>query len=161
MSCHPQISSLVAYGSEAEVKLVSILSALMGEPVVKTSGTFDAMDFQGATTFSELKRRSSDHHYTDAKIRTEGWLMPSSKVMKGWQALSEGKRVVFWYFWMRDKSLWSYEMSETDFSQPGSHFVPTNHYDTQNHVTIPQDQWVRASVDCSSLVFEEDLCWIE
>jgi hypothetical protein len=161
MSKHPGISSLVTYGTEGEQLLTSLISVIVGERVTKTAGTFDTMDFAGASSFSELKRRSSDWFYTDEKIQREGWLMPTTKVMKGWEALSEGKRVYFFYFWMRDKSLWMYEMKEGDFNGPNDHNPPKNHYDNQLHVTIQQDRWTRCNVDCSSIVFEEDSCWIE
>lgn len=160
MSCHPGISSLVAYGAEGELLLTSILCDIVGETISKTSGTFDTMDFEGETTFSELKRRSSDFFYCDTKIKEEGWLMPSCKVIKSWEKLSEGKKVFFFYFWMRDKSLWYYEMKEGDFSKE-EHKPPKNHYDKQLHVTIQEDKWKRCNVDCSSIVFEEDKCWIE
>lgn len=160
MSKHPGISSLVAYGYEGEDKLTSAISTYLGEHVVKTSATFDSMDFCGEKTFSELKRRSTDWTYYDTKIKEEGWLMPSNKVMKGWEEISKGKRVFFFYFWSFDKTLWAYEMSETDFTQKDDHFVPRNHYDNMLHVTIPQEKWTFVE-KLSSIVFEEETCWID
>ena len=160
MSCHPCISAKVSYGLEAEQKLLPILSTVVGEPIRKTGGTFDCMDFGGDSSFSELKRRTSDFSYRDEKIEREGWLMPSCKVIEGWWKLSEGKRVFFFYLWSCDKSLWVYEMKEGDFTSGDSHKVPKGHYDNQLHVAIPQELWSRVDCDLSSLVFEEDLCWI-
>jgi hypothetical protein len=160
MSCHPCIAAKVSYGLEAERKLLPILSDVIGEPLIKTVGTFDCMDMEGLTSFSELKRRTTDYTYEDERIKREGWWMPSCKVIKGWQELSEGKRVFFFYLWSCDKSLWMYEMKEGDFSSSDCHKVPKGHYDNQLHVAIPQERWTRVECDLSSLVFEEDLCWI-
>jgi hypothetical protein len=161
MSKHPAINCLYSYGSEAEKILMPIVSRVVGDTLKKTSETFDSMDMVGRKTFCELKRRGLTWHYRDAKIKKEGWLMPSNKVMRGWEELSKGKRVFFVYFWSKDKSLWVYEMKEGDFSASGDHFVPKGHYDTQLHVAIPQDRWCRVDVDLSGVVFEEDRCWID
>lgn len=160
MSCHPSISSLLEYGKEGETKLLSSISAYVGEPVTKTKGVFDNMDFISESFFCELKRRSKDYSYCDEKIKKEGWLISSSKVIKGWEEIAKGKRVFFFYFWTWDKSLWVYELQEGDFTQDGSHFIPKGHYDTMLHVTIPQDKWIRCG-ELSDVVFEEDVCWIE
>lgn len=160
MSLHPAISSLVTYGYEGEDKLTSAISQCLGEQVIKTASAFDSMDFGSPTYFVELKRRGLDWTYHDTKIKEEGWFMPSCKVIKGWEEISKGKRVFFFYFWSFDKTLWSYEMSATDFTQKDDHFVPKNHYDTMLHVTIPQDKWTFVE-KISSIVFEEETCWIE
>lgn len=157
---HPALSSLKKYGLEGEVKLLASVSVHVGEPVTKTKYEKDTMDMEGATTFSELKRRSSDWSYHDEKIKREGWLMPSSKVMRGWECLSDKKKVFFFYFWMCDKSLWVYEMKEGDFTGSKDHFIPHGHYDNQLHVRIPEEKWTKCAV-LSDVVFEEDLCWIE
>ena len=118
------------------------------------------MDMVGDTTFSELKRRSRDWSYRDEKIKKEGWLMPSCKVIEGWEQKSRGKKVYFFYLWMCDKSLWMYELKDGDFTQDGSHFIPRGHFDNQLHVRIPQEKWTPCG-DLSDVVFEEDVCWIE
>lgn len=161
MSLHPCIGFKVAYGTEAEQKLLPILSKVVGTELRKTSGTFDCMDLEGAGIFGELKRRGLDWFYTDTKIKEEGWLMPSCKVIRGWRELSEGKRVFFFYFWSKDKSLWLYEMKAGDFTRKGDHFVPKGHYDNQLHVAIKQERWQRVDVDLSDVVFEEETCLIE
>ena len=160
MSCHPCIAQKVSYGTEAEQKLIGVLSAVVGEPLVKTAGTFDCMDLKGDGVFAELKRRGCDWHWSDTKIKEEGWLMPSCKIQRGWRELAKGNRVVFFYFWSQDKSLWMYEMHETDFTAC-RHFVPRGHYDNQLHVAIPQQEWQRIAVDVSGIVFEEDTCLID
>lgn len=159
MSQHPAISSLVKYGSEGEEKLVSAISEFVGEQVMKTKGTFDSMDFTSPGFFCELKRRSSEWSYYDEKIKQDGWLMPSCKVIEGWEQKSRGKRVMFFYFWMQDKTLWAYELKDGDFTQPGSHTIPKYHYDKMLHVKIPEDQWMFCG-KLNDVVFEEDLCWI-
>lgn len=161
MSRHPCIAQKVSYGTEAEQKLIPILSAIVGEPLKKTSATFDCMDLVGRSSFSELKRRTPDWFYTDAKIKKEGWLMPSCKVIRGWEELSKGKRVFFFYLWSKDKSLWMYEMRDGDFNKKDDYVIPKGHYDNQLHVTIPQEKWRRIDVDLSSIIFEEDTCLIE
>ena len=160
MSVHPSIKSKVVFGTEAEQKLLPILSQAVNEKLHKTSGTFDVMDMVGSGIFAELKRRTSDFSYCDEKIQREGWLMPSCKIIRAWQELSEGKRVVFFYYWGCDKSLWMYEMSEGDFSSGDSHRVPNGHYDRQLHVAIVQDRWSRVDADLSEVVFEDEGCWI-
>lgn len=160
MSCHPAISTLLKYGLEGETKLISIISQVLREPVTKTSGGLDMMDFYSKSFFCELKRRSRDWSYRDEKIKKEGWLVSSSKVIEGWEQKSRGKRVVFFYLWMCDKTLWAYELQDGDFTQPGSHFIPNGHYDNQLHVRIPQDKWTQCG-NLSDIVFEEDVCWIE
>lgn len=160
MSYHPAISGLVTYGKEGEEKLMEAISYVVGEAVTKTTATFDTMDFEGHFSFSELKRRSSDWFYCDEKIKREGWLIPSCKVIRGWEELSNEKRVFFFYFWMRDKSLWMFEMKEGDFCNDGDHFIPKGHYDKMLHVAIQQDRWKRINCDMSSIVFEEDTCLI-
>jgi hypothetical protein len=160
MSVHPNINAKVIFGTEAEQKLLPILSSVVGEKLYKTAGTFDCMDMVGSGIFAELKRRTSDWSYCDEKIQREGWLMPSCKVIRGWRELSEGKRVVFFYYWGFDKSLWVYEMKEGDFSSDDCHKIPKGHYDKQLHVTIHQDRWTRCDVDLSGVVFEDEECWI-
>ena len=160
MSLHPNIKSKVIFGTEGEQKLLPVLSQVVGEKLHKTSGTFDCMDMAGERVFAELKRRSMDFSYCDEKIKREGWLMPSCKVIRSWQELSEGKRVIFFYFWSCDKSLWMYEMKEGDFSSEDCHRVPNGHYDKQLHVAILQDRWSRVDVDLSDVIFEDEGCWI-
>lgn len=160
MSCHPAIGGLVQYGTEAEEKLTAVLSDIVGETIKKTLKMFDVLDFQGSSTFAELKRRSSDYFYTDAKIKEEGWYVPSCKIIRGWDELSQGKRVLFFYLWMKDKSLWVYEMQEGDFSSNDCHKIPRGHYDNQLHVAIKEDQWCRCDADLSKIIFEEETCLI-
>lgn len=155
---HPSISSLVSYGEEAEQKLLSFLSDAVGEPLTKTKETFGILDFAGETVVAELKKRTSEWSYLDEKIQREGWLIPSCKILKGWDQMSEGKKVVFFYSWACDKSLWMYELQEGDFTSPGSHFVPRGHYDQMLHVAIPQSKWT--SLGRVEITFEEDECWI-
>ena len=161
MSKHPAINSLYTYGSEAEKYLMPIISRAVGDKLKKTSETFDSMDMTGKKTFCELKRRSSDWSYHDEKIKKEGWLMPANKVMRAWQELSEGKKVFFVYFWGFEKSLWLYEVKDTDFKKKEDYVIPKNHYDNQLHVTVPQEKWTRVAVDLSGVIFEEDKCWID
>lgn len=159
MSCHPCIASKVAYGEEGEQKLLGLLSDSVGEPLVKTKETYGILDFEGETVVAELKKRTSDWSYGDQKIQKEGWLIPSCKILKGWEQRSLGKRVVFFYYWACDKSLWMYELEDGDFTSAGSHFVPKGHYDQMLHVAVPQARWTRrGSVE---VAFEEDGCWIE
>lgn len=158
MSKHPAISTLVAYGAEAERILLPILSQIVQDGLKKTDGCFNTMDFQGKRTFAELKRRSKDWSYTDERIRQEGWLIPSCKILRGWEELSKGKDVFFFYFWMCDKSLWFYQLREGDFTGPKDHFVPKNHYDQMLHVTIPEEKWT--FVTKVENLFEEEQCLI-
>ncbi len=155
MSRHPGISSLVVYGSEAEQILLPVMSVAVGERMRKTAETMNTMDMEGETVFAELKRRSTDFSYHDEKIKREGWLMPSCKIMRGWEELSKGKRVVFFYFWREDKTLWMYELKEGDFTKT-PHFVPKNHYDQMLHVAIPQDRWTFVATIENQ--FEEERC---
>lgn len=159
MSCHPCIESKVAYGEEGEQKLLDFLSECVGEPLVKTKETFGVLDFAGETVVAELKKRTSDWSYDDEKIQREGWLIPSCKILKGWEQRSLGKRVVFFYYWACDKSLWMYELQDNDFTEAGSHFVPRGHYDQMLHVAVPQTRW--NSLGSVQVAFEEDGCWIE
>ena len=157
MSQHPAISSLVAYGTEAEQILLPMLSVAVGEPLTKTGGKMDTMDFEGRTVVGELKKRSSDWSYKNKKIYDEGWLIPSCKIIKGWEQIAAGKRVVFFYFWMEDKSLWMWEMEEDDFID-GGHFIPKNHYDQMLHVAVHQSSW--EFVGFVENKFQEEECWI-
>ena len=159
MSRHPNINFLVSYGNEGEQQLIKIISDIVGSTLKKTSYTFDSMDMESDSCLVELKRRSSDWSYSDKKIKEEGWLMPSIKVLKAHEVRSEGKKAYFFYFWSKDKSLWSLEIHEGDFcSCP--HFVPKGHYDNQLHVAIPQERWTKHNVDLSMLQFAEDECMI-
>lgn len=158
MSLHPCISSKVAYGEEAEEKLISVLSDAVGEPLVKTSETYGVLDFKGLTVMAELKKRTSDWSYLDEKIQREGWLIPSCKILKGWEQMALGKRVVFFYVWACDKSLWMYELQEGDFTSEGSHFIPKGHYDKMLHVAVPQSKWT--NLGTVSVRFTEEECWI-
>lgn len=158
MSCHPCIESKVAYGEEAEEKLIELLSNRVKEPLVKTKETFGILDFSGPSVVAELKKRTSDWSYHDEKIKREGWLIPSCKILRGWEHLSEGKKVFFYYYWACDKSLWEYELLQSDFTAPGSHFVPRGHYDQMLHVAVPQGKW--KSLGSVEVAFEEDGCWI-
>ena len=158
MSLHPAITALVSYGEEGEQKLLSVIGEALGEPVTKTKETFATLDFLGETVVAELKKRTSDWSYCDEKIQREGWLIPSCKILKGWEQIHLGKRVVFFYYWACDKTLWMYELEEGDFTAPGSHFIPRNHYDKMLHVAVPQSRWTAlGSIDAQ---FEEEQCWI-
>lgn len=138
---------------------MDLLSNEVGEPLVKTRETFGLLDFLGQTVVAELKKRTSDWSYLDEKIQQEGWLIPSCKILRGWELLSQGKRVIFFYYWACDKTLWMYELQQGDFTSPGSHFIPKGHCDQMLHVTIPQRKWhALGKVDVS---FTEDECWIE
>lgn len=161
MSKHPAINSLYSYGIEGEEKLLSTISFYVGEPVKKTSATFDHLDAIGTNSFSEIKRRGSDWSYHDKIIKQEGWILPSCKVIRAWEELSKGKKVYFFYFWMVDKSLWVYEMKPNDFTDAKSHFIPNGHWDNMLHVRIMEDKWKRVNCDLRNVVFEEDQCWIE
>lgn len=86
--------------------------------------------------------------------------MPSTKILRGWDELSKGKSVFFFYYWGCDKTLWVYEMKEGDFST-AHHRIPRGHYDQQLHVAIHQDRWSRCDVDLSTVLFEEEGCWIQ
>jgi len=160
MSQHPNIQALVSYGLEAQQSLEEAISIVLDEPMKQTAATFDTLDFHSKTKFAELKRRTPEWSYHDEKIKKEGWLIPSCKILRGWEELSQGKRVFFFYFWSFDKSLWVFEMKVGDFSQT-PHFIPKNHYDQMYHVAVPQDRWRHCEVNLSHLVFEEDLCWIQ
>ena len=161
MSCHPNIQNLITYGLEAEAKLTEIISNILGEPMKKTASKFDCLDFQGVICFAELKRRSNKYFYTDPKIKKEGWLIPSCKIIRGWDELNSNKRVYFFYLWMADKSLWIYEMKQGDFASGNCHKIPPGHYDNQLHVAIHQDMWKRVDIDLSSIEFDEETCHID
>lgn len=160
MSCHPNIAALVSYGLEGQQSLADAISTVLGEPMEQTTATYDTLDFQSKTLFAELKRRKPEWSYYDEKIKKEGWLIPSCKILRAWEELDKGKRVFFFYFWSSDKTLWVFEMMPGDFSST-PHFIPKNHYDQMLHVAVPQERWRRCEVDLTHLQFEEDQCQIQ
>lgn len=160
MSCHPAIHSKVVYGTEGEDKLLPVLSAALGKPLRKIGNSFSVLDFKGEGVFAELKKRTSEWSRQDPKIKNEGWLIPSCKILQSWAEMDKGNEVVFFYFWASDKTLWSYRLKRTDFTT-GGHFVPKGHYDQMLHVAVPEHLWEQVSLDGFDLQFEEDTCWIE
>lgn len=143
----------VAYGTRLEPYFLQKLSEVTNDTITKTSYCFSLLDFEGQTSWSELKVRTADWFYTDPKIQEEGWLIPACKFLDAAWKKSEGKDVFFFYYWALDQSLWMIKFEPT-FLMDFLLGIPKDHKDNQLHYFIHQDKWTFCGtlpVDAESL----------
>jgi len=114
----------------------------MGKTLVKTAEEVDTMDFMGDGCFVELKTRSDQYHYSQAFIQKDGWILPSCKIARARYEVSQGNRVVFFYFWKADKTLWRWDFSEEGCLGAKEEY-PSWHHDKQKQIYIKQQHWKR------------------
>jgi hypothetical protein len=130
------------FGKTAERDLKPYLESLLGEELTQTESRFDTMDFVSKNYFIELKARTAKYHWETPLIADEGWLIPTCKIDR---AKSETKKVLFFYFWKSDHSLWKLEYSPETFSDLRPR-VPWFHSQRQLHYFVPQDRWELVSI---------------
>lgn len=130
------------FGKSAEKDIKPYLEFLLGEELTKTESAYDTMDFVSENYFIELKTRTVRYHWDTPLIHKEGWLIPACKIDR---ARKEKKKVLFFYFWKSDNSLWELEYSPEAFAdlEPA---IPSWHADKQLHYYVPQDRWRLISI---------------
>lgn len=140
-SNHP-FHKLSVLGYHYESKLKPVIQKQIGETITKTTLQTDTMDFESESTFAELKSRSDQYHYSQWFIKRDGWLLPTCKINRAKEELKKGKKVIFFYFWVADKSLW-----RLDFTEEGcldmNHKYPEWHHDQQQQTYIKDHYWKR------------------
>ena len=132
------------FGYHYENLLKATLERVVGEPIVKTSEEYDTMDFQGNTSFLELKARSDQYHYSQSFIKKQGWLLPYCKIQRAKEEVAKGKRVVFFYFWKADKTLWMWEYSEEALTDCIIKY-PDWHIDQQQQIYVKEMHWKKVN----------------
>jgi hypothetical protein len=128
------------FGKLGEEEVLPLVEMVLGENLTPTEKFYDTMDAVSENYWVEIKTRSDKYHWTDTLIADEGWLIPACKIKR---ALSETtKKVCFYYYWRRDKSLWELEFSPEKIEglEPR---VPWWHQQKQLHYYIPQERWTR------------------
>lgn len=131
----------VAYGTHLELVLLPKLSEYLNQPIKKTTYEYSLLDFSGQHFWAELKVRTSDYHYSDPKIKEEGWLIPACKIRQAQLEYYLNKKdVYFFYLWERDSSLWVYKYNPQDFVALKSR-IPQWHLDKQHHYFLPESCW--------------------
>jgi len=118
------------------------LERSVGLTLVKTAEEVDTMDFMGTDCFVELKTRSDQYHYNQTFIQKDGWILPSCKIVRARYEVSQGNRVVFFYFWKADKTLWRWDFNEESLVDAKEEY-PQWHHDKQKQIYIKQHHWKR------------------
>ena len=95
------------------------------------------MDYVSTDYWVEIKTRKQTFSHADEVIKKEGWLLPFCKIER---ALNERKKVLFYYYWKKDRSLWVWNFEEVAAKTLKS-FVPHFHAAAQKHVAVPADWW--------------------
>lgn len=127
-------------GLQYEKVLQPTLEKAVGETLVKTSDELDCMDFEGATTFVELKSRGDQYHYSQHFIKKDGWLLPYCKIQRARAEVAKGKKVIFFYFWRAGKTLWRWDFSEEGCLDALEKY-PEWHVDKQKQIYIKEHHW--------------------
>jgi hypothetical protein len=150
----------IAYGLRYEVILLPVLSKILEDEILKTEYCFSLMDYCGKRTWSELKVRSDDYHFTDECMK-DGWLVPAGKMIEACWKVSQGYEVSFFYLWERDGALFQYNFLPED-TTTFKFCVPENHADNQLHYYVPPERWERvATLDLSKSLKKPKTCLIE
>lgn len=126
------------FGKLGEEEVLPLVELVLGESLTPTEKFYDTMDAVSENYWVEIKTRSTKYHWEDKVIADEGWLIPACKIKR---ALAETtKKVCFYYYWRRDKSLWELEFSPEKIEglEPS---VPWWHQQKQLHYYIPQQRW--------------------
>lgn len=126
------------FGAANEKLLHPILEKLHGQEFRHTIDSRDTMDYVSTNYWVEIKTRKQTFSHTDEVIKKEGWLLPFCKIER---ALNERKKVLFYYYWKKDRSLWVWNFEETAAKTLKS-FVPHFHAVGQKHVAVPADWWI-------------------
>ena len=126
-----------AIGQQGFEEVAPFVERILGEPITPTAAFYDTMDAESEHWLIEIKKRTAKYHYTDKVIQKEGWLIPLSKVKRGY---TSDKRVVFYYFWEQDKTLWELEFHKELFDSL-TPAVPWFHKQRQLHYYVHQDHW--------------------
>lgn len=138
MSANFSKEERVAYGLRYEPIILPKIQEFLDDRIMKTAYNFSLLDFTGIYTWSELKVRTSQYHYTDECMK-EGWLIPACKILKAWQEC-DAKDVWFFYLWEQDGSLWAMKFDSTYFTTLVPR-VPSWHADKQLHYYVPAERW--------------------
>lgn len=133
----------VAYGLRYEPLILPKIQEFLNDKIMKTAYCFSLLDFDGISTWSELKVRTLDFHYTDKVIQEEGWLIPACKVLEAWRRCDQ-KDVWFFYLWERDGSLFAMKFDSQYFTTLIPR-VPKFHQDSQLHYYVPSEKWVKVA----------------
>ena len=119
------------FGLKQEYLLKERLEEAIGEPLEKTVGRYNKMDFVGKTHFVELKSRRDIFPDT-----YDTWLLPTCKKPKE----KTDRDTVFFYYFEKDDSLWYLFYDETLFNGFDKE-RPWWHPERQEHWLIPRDCW--------------------
>lgn len=127
------------FGKASEKELKPFLEMILNESLIPTSKFYDTIDFESESYLIELKTRTPKYNWDNPLIQREGWLIPTAKIDR---AKKEQKKVLFFYFWTADQSLWSLEYSPEVFADLKPK-IPFFHPDKQPHFYVLQDEWTR------------------
>lgn len=112
------------YGKDKEIELFETIQTLVGEPITQTTGRFDNKDYTSDNYYIELKsRRIFDSN------KYSHWLVPSCKFK------NNDKKLVVFYHWQGDNTLWRYDFNPEDVKEFISKKGPVSN---QHHYDIPK-----------------------
>jgi len=130
------------FGLPYEKLLQPVLESILQTTLHHTDSPTDTMDFWSDKYFVEVKTRTDNYHYTQSFIQKDGWILPFCKMIRAKQETAGGKKVVFFYYWTADKSLWRWDYDESILSSCKTE-IPFWHRDKQQQIFIPENHWTR------------------
>jgi len=97
------ITNKHTWGWNMEKILHPYLEEVLEEPLVKSSGRFDVIDFVGSHWMAELKCRPSisERGKPQNSDSFSTWYLPTSK-----ESIDIPGELCFFYYWEQDNSLW-------------------------------------------------------
>jgi hypothetical protein len=138
-----------AFGKLGEAELLPLIETLLDEKLTCTEKLYDTMDAENENYLIEIKTRTARYHWDDSFIKKDGWLLPQAKIER---AAKEKRKVLFYYYWKKDNSLFVLEYAPEVFADLTPR-VPSFHADKQMHYFIPGNRWkpIRKEPQASSL----------
>jgi hypothetical protein len=135
------ITTRHTFGWKCEQILHPILEELTGDRLIKTASRYDSIDFVGDKYIIELKSRPrySEKGVYQPSSKYSEWLIPTCKAKTN----TTGKRLVFFYYWEADNSLWCCFYKDKKFHQVHKS-IPFFH--TEEHFWIPSDFFTKMEV---------------
>ena len=124
-------------GDEGILIVKPMVEDVLGEELKVSSYFWDTIDLESENYLVEVKSRTYNYHWKDDFIEKEGWLIPECKVKR---ARTEKKKVIFYYYWRSDGSLWELEYDQDVFDSLTPR-VPPWHKDQQSHYFVPRRFW--------------------
>lgn len=128
-----------AIGQQGFDLIKPLVEECLGETMTPSAVFYDTLDAESEHYLIEVKTRTAKYKHTDSVIEKEGWLLPASKVKRGY---TEAKQVVFFYYWRADQSLWRLDFNE-DLFDSLTPAVPWHSRERQLHYYVKKEHWIQ------------------